>query len=89
MKHSSPRLSLTNIVGLQYHYVCDTDLYARVIQTWTNSKSGVLSSVAVNLAAGNQSTNVQVTVFRFSNFSDLVSPEYVTPNASSSPFHVN
>lgn len=67
--------NLTDVFGLQYHVVCDTDRFSRVIQTWTNSKTGILSSVAVNLAAGNQSTDVLVTVFRFSNLTALVSPE--------------
>lgn len=60
-----------------------------MIQTWKSSNSGVLSSVAVNLAAGNQSTNVQVTVFRFSNVSDLVSPEYKVETLGSATFESN
>lgn len=58
----------------QYEPVCDTDLFSRVVQTWTNSKPGTLTSVAVNLAGGNQSTNVQVVVFRFSSLTDLLRP---------------
>lgn len=57
-----------------YQPVCDTDLFQTVIQTWTNSKAGTLSSVSVNLAAGGQATGVMVKVFRFSNVSDLQAP---------------
>lgn len=57
-----------------YQPVCDTDLFQTVIQTWTNSKAGTLSSVSVNLAAGGQATGVMVKVFRFSNVTDLQAP---------------
>lgn len=63
---------LTSIV--KYQTVCDSDIFQRVIQTWTNSKAGLLSSVTVNLAAGGQADGVQVVVFRFTNLADLVSP---------------
>ncbi|KAJ4395796.1 hypothetical protein N0V93_000010 [Gnomoniopsis smithogilvyi] len=59
-----------------YQTVCDTDLFQRVIQTWTNSKAGLLSSVTVNLAAGGQTSGVQVVVFRFTDLADLVSPSF-------------
>lgn len=57
-----------------YSPVCDTDTFQSVIQTWTNSKSGTLSSVSVNLAAGGQATGIMVKVFRFSNVTDLLAP---------------
>lgn len=59
---------------LKYEAVCDTDLFQKVLQTWTNSKAGTLSSVAVNFAAGNQTSAVEVVVFRFSNTAELVGP---------------
>lgn len=59
--------------------MCDTDLFQKVLQTWTNSKTGTLTSVAVNIAAGKQDTDAQIVVFRFSNLTSLVGPAYVSP----------
>lgn len=57
-----------------YRPVCDSDIFQAVIQTWTNSKTGTLNSVSVNIAAGGQATGIMVKVFRFSNVTDLQAP---------------
>ncbi|KAL1889757.1 hypothetical protein Sste5346_008745 [Sporothrix stenoceras] len=59
-----------------YHPVCDSDRIASLYQTWTNSKTGVLREVAINVAAGYNQADFQVNVFAFSNLSDLVAPSY-------------
>lgn len=59
-----------------YEPVCDTDLFQKVIQTWTNSKAGTLTSVAVNIAGGKQDTDVEIFVFRFTNTTTLLDPAY-------------
>lgn len=58
--------------------MCDTDLFQKVIQTWTNSKAGTLTSVAVNIAGGKQDTDVEIFVFRFTNTTTLLDPAYVS-----------
>lgn len=47
-----------------------------MIQTWTNSKSGNLTEVGVNIARNIQSVNLTLIVFKFSNDSALISPGY-------------
>ncbi|CAK7205295.1 hypothetical protein SEUCBS139899_008064 [Sporothrix eucalyptigena] len=59
-----------------YQPVCDSNLYSALYQTWTNSKAGTLRSVSVNVAAGNNNANLTITVFAFSNISDLIAPSY-------------
>ncbi|CAK4031328.1 Arabinanase levansucrase invertase [Lecanosticta acicola] len=60
-----------------YTAVCDSDQYD-LFQTWRASRSGTLKSVSVNIAAsGNQEVPLVLTAFKFSSYSDLVSPEYI------------
>lgn len=56
--------------------MCDSDRIASLYQTWTNSKTGILREVAVNVAAGYNQADFQVNVFAFSNLSALVAPSY-------------
>lgn len=45
-------------------------------QTWVASKTGTLTSVAVNIAKSSQTVPLTINVFKFSNLSALVAPEY-------------
>jgi hypothetical protein len=62
----------------QYQPVCDSDLFYNVIQTWENSKTGILKEVAVNIAGGSgtNTNDLVINVFKFSNVSDLMSLGY-------------
>lgn len=64
----------TDRKNLQYEPVCDSNIYYKLVQTWTNSKAGSLRSVSVNVAAGGQTDNFTISVFKFSNIDELVSP---------------
>ena len=71
------KLSVAEMVfnyGFQYQPVCDSDLFWTLLQTWTNTDMGTLSSVSVNIAAGGQTDNFTISVFRFSTIEELVSP---------------
>ncbi|KAF3760895.1 hypothetical protein M406DRAFT_73354 [Cryphonectria parasitica EP155] len=63
-----------------------TDLSPRFANTWTNSKDGTLTSATVNIAAGNQSVDVEIVVFRFSTLMDLVAPSYTFEQLGSATF---
>lgn len=58
-----------------YFPVCDSDQWT-LYQTWVSSKSGKLTSVAVNVAKSVQTIPLTINVFKYSTLADLVSPLY-------------
>ncbi|KAF2761470.1 hypothetical protein EJ05DRAFT_473967 [Pseudovirgaria hyperparasitica] len=59
-----------------YRSVCDSDVYYTLHQTWRTSKSGILQSVSVNVAAGGNKNALDIKVFRFTNIQQLLSAGY-------------
>jgi hypothetical protein len=55
--------------------VCDSDAF-NLYQTWTNSKTGSLKEIGVNVASTVQTGTLNIKVFKFSNLNDLISPGY-------------
>jgi len=73
-----------------YSAVCDSDLFT-LYQTWTASKSGTLTEVAVNIAAipAQQLVPLTMNVFRFSSLAALVLPNYKYELLSSRSFNAS
>ena len=63
------------LIRVQYTPVCDSDQFD-LYQTWKASKSGTLKSVSVNIARSVQTVPLSLTVFKFTNYNDLIMPEY-------------
>lgn len=71
-----------------YTPVCDSDSWL-LYQTWTASRSGNLSSVSINVARAMQTVPLSLTVFKFSNYTALLAPEYVWTSLGSASFAAN
>ena len=58
------------------HYWSETGIAKLVFlyQTWSSSKSGNLTEVGINLAANAPNEDVGITVFRYQNESQFLSP---------------
>jgi hypothetical protein len=64
---------------IQYQPVCDSDVFT-LYQTWTSAKSGTLKDISVNIAKAYQRMPLNIGVFKFSSYEELVRPKLVYPN---------
>ncbi|KAE9371196.1 glycoside hydrolase family 43 protein [Stipitochalara longipes BDJ] len=68
-------LDCSDNARFEYVSVCDSDSF-NLYQTWTNSKSGTLKEIGVNVASTTQTGQLNIKVFKFSNLDDFVAPGY-------------
>lgn len=59
-----------------YSPSCNLPQY-QLYQTWTSSKTGMLSEVGVNLAGDFPTGNTTITIFRYQNNTNFFTPHYV------------
>ena len=71
-----------------YTPVCDSDQYS-LFQTWTSSKSGMLTQVAVNIAKSVQTVPLTLNVFKFSALSALEAPQYRWTELGNATYYAN
>ncbi|KAK4574517.1 hypothetical protein LTR86_001358 [Recurvomyces mirabilis] len=69
-----------------YEAVCDSDQFD-LFQTWQASKSGTMHSVSFNVAKSVQTVPLLLTIFKFSSYADLISPEYKYTTLGTAPYN--